>query len=192
MLIELKGDQQKIEAVRAEVSRTAGAGIEVRSLQQKVMVKVRDLDQWTDGEEVAGAVAAETGIDRDALKVISIRKRFGGTQTALVMAPATACHKMLAHGRLRVGLVNCRVIQGDPRVRCFRCLSFGHMSKKCDGPDRSASCRRCGTPDHVAAACGASSQEAKIFEAKLSGNAVNSIGVVVAPADRSLSTNSSR
>jgi len=64
------------------------------------MVEIRDLDQWFHSEEVVGAVAAETGINRDALKVVSVRKRFGGTQSATVLVPSAACQKMLAHGRI--------------------------------------------------------------------------------------------
>lgn len=169
LLIELKGDQQQIEAVRAEVSRLVGAEIEVRSQQQKTMVEIIDLDQWTDSEEVAGAVAAETGVNHEALKVVSVRKRFGGTKAAMVLVPTVACQKMLSHGRIRVGLVNCRVRRGDPRTRCFRCHSYGHMAKECTGPDRSACCRRCGSPGHRAAGCVATSQETKEFERKLAG-----------------------
>ncbi|XP_025200584.1 uncharacterized protein LOC112598372 [Melanaphis sacchari] len=151
LLIELKGDQQQIEVVRAEVSRTARENVEIRSLHQKTMVEIRDLDQWSDSEEVAGAVAFETGINRDAIKVVSVRKRFGGTQPAMVLVPSAACKKMLAHCRIRVGLVNCRVRLGGSRIRCFKCLSFGHMSKECKGPDRSSCCRRCGSTGHRAA-----------------------------------------
>ncbi|KAL4097351.1 hypothetical protein QTP88_022144 [Uroleucon formosanum] len=155
LLIELKGDQQQIKAVRVEVSRSAGENVEVKSLQQKAMVEIRDLDQLTDGEEVASAVAAEIGVNRDALKVVNVRKRFGGTQMALVTVPPAACQKMPANGRIRVGLVNCRVKLGNPKVRCFRCLSFRHMSKGCEDPDRSYCCRRCGGIGHKAAVCSA-------------------------------------
>ncbi|KAL4126329.1 hypothetical protein QTP88_010551 [Uroleucon formosanum] len=149
--IELKGDQQQIEAVRVEVSRTTGANVEVKSLQQ--MVEIRDLDQWTDGEEVASAMVAETGVNRDSLKVVSVRERFGSTQTALVTMPSAACQKMLAHGRILFDLVNCRIRQGDQKVRCFWCLSFGHMSKNCDGADRSKFCKHCGSQGHFAKDC---------------------------------------
>lgn len=39
LLIKMKGDQQQIEAIRAEVSRTAGANVEVRSMQQNIWWK---------------------------------------------------------------------------------------------------------------------------------------------------------
>jgi len=143
LLIQLKGDQQQIEAVRAEVSRSVGDDVKVRSLQQKTMLEIRDLDQWTDSEEVAGAVAAETRVDQDALKVISVRQRYGGTQAAVVLVPTASCQKMLAQGHIRVGMVSCRVRLAETKVRCFRCLAFGPTSDKCDGPDRSACYRRC-------------------------------------------------
>lgn len=163
LLIQLKGDQQQIEAIRAEVSRSAGDDVKVRSLHQKTMLEIRDLDQWTDSEEVAGAVTAETGVDQDALKVISVRQRYGGTQAAVVLVPTASCQKMLTHGRIRVGMVSCRVRLAETKVRCFRCLGYGHISGKCNGPDRTRCCRRCGGDDHKAANCNATEQAASAF-----------------------------
>lgn len=44
LLIEVRGDPARIEKVCAEVTRTAGSEVEVRALQQKALVEVRDLD----------------------------------------------------------------------------------------------------------------------------------------------------
>jgi len=62
LLIEVRGDQARFDAVRAEISRSAGSKVEVRALQQRAMVEVRDLDQWSTAKEVAAAIAAATGI----------------------------------------------------------------------------------------------------------------------------------
>jgi len=163
LLIEIKGDPEQVEAVRAEVSRSAGEDIEVRTLQQKALLEIRDLDQWASQEEVIDAVAMVTGANRDAVRTIGLRKCYGGTQTALVIAPAALCRNVLLQGRIRVGMVNCRVRQGVSRARCFRCLSFGHTSKDCGGPDRSKWCKRCGSQSHFAKDCNASASEAEAF-----------------------------
>ncbi|KAL4082665.1 hypothetical protein QTP88_029726 [Uroleucon formosanum] len=104
LLIEVRGDQVKLEAVRAEISRSAGAEYEVRALQQKVLVEVRDLDQWTTVDEVMEAMATATGSPPESLKVVSLRKRYEGTQTALVSLPVGASRGVLSLGRLRVGM----------------------------------------------------------------------------------------
>lgn len=163
LLIEIRGDQAQFDAVRAEVVRSAGAEVEVHSLQQRETMEVRDLDEWTGADEVAEAVANAVGVDLDAVKVLSLRKRFGGAQTALVSLPQASSRGLASSGRLRVGWVNCRVRRADPKVRCFRCLAFGHMSKDCVGPDRTECCRRCGEVGHKAASCNASATAINAF-----------------------------
>ncbi|KAL4082651.1 hypothetical protein QTP88_029712 [Uroleucon formosanum] len=83
LLIEVRGDQVQFEAVRAEISRSAGSEVEVRALQQRVMVEVRDLDQWSTVTEVAEATASATGTPTEQLRVFSLRKRYGGSQSVL-------------------------------------------------------------------------------------------------------------
>jgi len=156
LLIKVRGDQEHIEAVHAEVARSAGPDVQVKTLQQRALVEIRDLDQWTSSEEVNHAVASAASTDKDTIKVVNLRKRFGGSQMALVSLPIEASRKLINAGRLRVGMVSCRVRTADPNIRCFRCLNFGHTSNKCDGPDRTACCRRCGVVGHKAANCSAS------------------------------------
>jgi len=163
LLIKIRGDQARFEAVRAEVVRSAGAEVEVHSLQQRTTLEVRDLDEWTGADEIAEAVSKAGGVDTDAVKIISLRKSFGGAQTALVSLPQASSRGVISSGRLRVGWVNCRVRVADPRVRCFRCLAFGHMSKDCVGPDRTECCRRCGEAGHKAASCNASATVINAF-----------------------------
>jgi len=65
LLIEVRGDQTQIEVVRAEVARSAGPEVDVRSLQQKALVEMRDLDQWTSSAEVLDAVVDLTSIGKE-------------------------------------------------------------------------------------------------------------------------------
>jgi len=119
LLIEVRGDQGKFKAVRAEISRTAGAEFEVRALQQKVLVEVRDLDQWTTVDEVMEAMATANGSPLESLKVVSLRKRYEGTQTALVSMPVGASRGVLSSGRFRVGMVSCRLRMAEKKPRCW-------------------------------------------------------------------------
>ncbi|XP_025197426.1 uncharacterized protein LOC112596143 [Melanaphis sacchari] len=118
-------------------------------------MEVRDLDQWSSSEEVFEAVVTATGASRDSVKVVSLRKRYGGSQMALVSLPTGSSRGLLSSGRLRIGMVSCRTRVADPKVRCFRCLSYGHMAKDCKGPDRTNCCRCCGEADHKAVGCSA-------------------------------------
>jgi hypothetical protein len=132
---------------------SADPGIEVPDLQQRALVEIQDLDQWTSSSEVLQAVSSSVGIGQKTMKVISIRKRFGGFQIALVSLPLGGTNGLISSGRLRVGMVSCRVRMAEVKVRCFRCLAYGHTSKACEGPDRKECCRRCGETGHRAVIC---------------------------------------
>jgi len=114
------------------------------------------------------------GVGSDVLKVLSVRKNFGGSQTALVLAPSASVRGLLVTGRVKVGMV--RLSDQKSKSRCFRCLAFGHMARDCSGPDRTLCCRRCGEADHRAANCSASAQKTSAF-AKIVG--ASSAAVVV-------------
>ncbi|CAI6375039.1 unnamed protein product [Macrosiphum euphorbiae] len=163
LLIEVRGNPEEVSAVRAEIARSAGAEIGVRTLQQRELVEIRDLDQWSDGPEVLEAITSATGCDPSTIRLVRMRKRFGGAQLALVSAPKEVTQVIVSQGRLRVGMVSCSVRHCDAKVRCFKCLAYGHEAKSCQGPDRTECCRRCGETGHKAANCSATDQAANVF-----------------------------
>lgn len=59
-------------------------------------------------------------------------------------------------------MVSCRVRVCDNKVRCFRCLAFGHMARSCTGPDKSGCCIRCGSSGHKVAECEVLSATVKV------------------------------
>lgn len=156
LLIQVRGDPSQVEAVRAEVARTAGLEIGVKTLQKRTTFEIRDLDEWSNHNEIISAVAAGSGADCAMVRVVSLRKQFGGVQVVLVSAPEDLSKMITEAQRLRVGIVNCRVRPYEERTRCFRCMSYGHIARACKGPDRSGSCRRYGAADHKAQSCDSS------------------------------------
>jgi len=167
LLIEVRGNPEEVSAVKAEIARSAGAEIGVKTLQQRELMEIRDLDQWSDGPEVLEAITSATGCDPSALRLVSMRKRFGGAQLALVSAPKEVTQAVIRQGRLRVGMVSCSVRHCDAKARCFRCLAYGHEAKSCQGPDRTKCCRRCGEDGHFANTCAATREDALSFAKSL-------------------------
>jgi len=104
-----------------------------------------------------------TGVPRENVQVIGLRRDFGGSQVTVAVLPVGAAQKLVQKGRARIGLVNCRVRPGQTRTRCFRCLAMGHVSKSCTGPDRSTCCRRCGALGHRPKDCDAERGVAATF-----------------------------
>lgn len=168
LCIEVRSDQKEIEAVRAEVTRSAGSEMVVRSLQRRRLVELSNLDEWTT-KEVSVAVAAFAEEQEDTFRVASIRKLYGGVQTALVSAPTELAEKLVNAGRLKVGMVSCCTRIREDKLRCFRCLANGHMANACKGEDRTGCCRSCGASGHIAAHCSANDAERAAFKAKMSG-----------------------
>lgn len=121
---------------------------------------------------MAKAVAAVIGTTSKALRTISPRKGFGGSQTGLILAPSELCRKLLSHGRLCVGIVSCRVRLRNQRVRRFQCLLLGHTSRDCNGPDRRECRMRCSVLDHKAAGCTSSNVEAWHLASQLASEAL--------------------
>lgn len=140
MLVEVDGDAATVSAVKGEIARVAGERAIVRELSRSSVVEIRDVDSWSDKNDLLQALVVETGITDDDLKVISFRKGYGGTRVAAVLLPLPVTYKLVEKGKVRVGLVNCRVRLGEKRTRCFKCLAMGHLSRDCTGPSRVKCC----------------------------------------------------
>jgi hypothetical protein len=166
LLFELRGDQEQLDLVRAEISRSAGPGITLRELRQEKLLEIRDLDEWSTKKDVEEAIARESQAT-SGVRVLSIRKKYGGQQIALVSAPIEALEPILKTGRLRVGMISCRARLTEQKARCFKCLCLGHIAKVCQGPDRSSCCWRCGQLGHRAAGCTATAEQAAVFSKEI-------------------------
>ncbi|CAI6370839.1 unnamed protein product [Macrosiphum euphorbiae] len=164
MLLEVNEQETTIGALKEEISKLVeGEAVTVSALSQRSVVELRDVDSWSDRDEVTQALASVTGLPKKDVQIISLRRDFGGSKVAVALLPAAVAHKLVEKGRARIGLVNCRVRLGQTRTRCFKCLAMGHDSKSCTGPDRSTCCRRCGALGHQAKDCVAEREVAATF-----------------------------
>lgn len=142
---------KEAEAVRdILVVKLKDATIQVKD--KKTLFDIRDIDSVTTKEEVIGALTKVTGAKED-YEVISLRPAYEGTQIATVRVRDKWAQNLTDLGRIRIGLVRCRLRAHTEPPPCPRCWEPGHWAKDCKGPDFSKRCRRCGKEGHFAAGC---------------------------------------
>lgn len=169
LLIEVNGGTGPAETVRAEVARSMGPNASVRILEDKSPVEILDLDAETTTQEVEDALTRQEG--GTEARVVSLRKAYGGSQTAVVLLPPATAARLCNAGRMRVGLVYARVRHAELKQRCYKCLNFDHMARECVGQDRSGQCWKCGEEGHRAADCGADAKRIVAFREVLTAEA---------------------
>lgn len=169
LLIEINGGADSAETVRAEITRSMGPNTSVRLLEDKSPVEILDLDAETTKEEVSDALTKHGG--GGAARVVSLRKCYGRSQTAVVLLPPAVATRLCESGRMRVGLIYARVKHTVMRERCFKCLNFNHFARECVGQDRTGQCWKCGEKGHRASNCVASMEKTSAFREVLMAEA---------------------
>jgi len=112
-------------------------------------------------------------LNPDSVQVVGLRKLYGGAQAAIALIPHPAAQILIKNGRIKVGMVSCRIRPSENQKRCFRCLTLGHVARECKGVDRSQVCRRCGEEGHFAIKCKADTEAAKAFRPILKDSGSN-------------------
>lgn len=140
------------------LAQTAAAGEEdltVRRLTPTRIAVVKDMDEGVLKEDVRAAIEEALGPEeRKQVVIYNLRPAYGGTQRCTIRLPYTeGATELLENGRIRIGLMRCRIQDLPNNPRCYRCQETGHMAANCKGPDRSTLCRRCDKEGHKAADC---------------------------------------
>lgn len=117
------------------------------------MLHIRDIDDITSIDEIKEAVHKSMGVEMQHIDARALRPAKGGRQNATVILPADAADKLVVLGKIKIGLVRCRISEREKEIKCYRCWENGHTRKDCTGPDRSNMCMKCGKEGHKAASC---------------------------------------
>ncbi|XP_036345856.1 uncharacterized protein LOC118755117 [Rhagoletis pomonella] len=128
---------------------------EVRTLTEMVHIEIHDIDEVTTSEKVCLALNGHGGSTKVLVSDIrSMRKAYGGTQTATLLLPESFANKLVGQGKIRIGWVICRIRHKIQPKRCYKCFEFGHISKGCrSSDDFGKSCFKCGQTGHTAKLC---------------------------------------
>ncbi|XP_062702807.1 uncharacterized protein LOC134285639 [Aedes albopictus] len=153
MILELKRQKEhKGAAYKRLAEKVLGEGVQVRALTHEATLKVKDIDEITEVEELVTALRQQCDV-QVAAAAVKLRRGPAGTQIALVQLPVADVKKSVKVGSIKVGWCVCHLTFHEPPEVCFRCLEPGHKSWDCKGPDRRKLCRRCGAEGHKAQSC---------------------------------------
>ena len=172
VLIEMKGKEAGQTALFEAVKTTMGENVTVTCLTPRRTLQIRDIDCLTSVEEIEAALKVALK-DPGPIKVRLSRPNLGEQRSSAVEMDEQADFKLVKKGIIKLGLGNCRVrLQATP-LRCFRCLAYGHIASKCEGPDRSKLCFKCGMENHKADDCRGKLRCFLCKSAKLKGKELN-------------------
>lgn len=156
VLVDIKGDTSKATSFsRLMNSKISGAkALSGPSRSINKVLHLKHLEGDATLEEIKEAVvAALPETTTDVITVKALRPAFAGRQNATLILPTEIAERLLDKRSLRVGWGFCRVVEREEVTQCFRCREFGHITRNCQGPDRSKLCRRCGAEGHNVIQC---------------------------------------
>lgn len=153
ILVELGAETKDKVAFGAALNAVLQEKATATCLEPRTTVEIRDLDALADEEEIRHAVEQQVGGNPGDLRIHLTKASSRGLKAAIVQLSVRIADKLEKEGTLRVGWVRCRVRRRITVLKCFKCLSYGHMSAACAGPDRSNLCYKCGNEGHLAAVC---------------------------------------
>lgn len=170
-ILEVPGERngEKADLLAAKMRSVLGEMANVSRPTKCVALRISDLDDSVDSEEITAAVAAKGGCPSEQIKVGAIRAGPGGLGIVLVRCPIVAAKTISESGRLLVGWTSARVrVLDAPPMRCYKCMGIGHVRAMCPSDkDRSGICFRCAEVGHKAAECDAKPKCAICSEAKV-------------------------
>ncbi|XP_011859459.1 PREDICTED: uncharacterized protein LOC105556953 [Vollenhovia emeryi] len=161
LILEIPGENAhaKAETLVQKIREVVGnaEGVRVTRPVKMAELRIRDLDDSINQEEVRGAVERAGLCSGQEIKVGPIRRATNGLGTVWTQCPLDAAKRVAELGRLRIGWIAARVelLEARPLI-CYKCLERGHVRAQCrNKEDRTNTCYRCGEEGHKSAGCSA-------------------------------------
>lgn len=129
-----------------------GSSVNVIGRKDK-LINIIDLDAVTTADEIIEQMVDQFQVRKEDLLIKNLRPTSIGKQIATVSVNSEQAVKILNAGKVKIGWLNCRIRERVLVQKCYRCLSFGHVARNCQGPNRANTCYKCCQEGHKAAAC---------------------------------------
>lgn len=155
-ILEVPGaaSDEKADRLASRLREVLGEDVVVARPTKCVELRISDLDDSVEVEEVHAAVVARGQCPAEQVRVYAIATGPDGRGAVVVRCPIVVAKAVVAT-KFRVGWSTARVkvLESLP-MRCYRCMGIGHVGRRCPvDSDRSNVCFRCGEPGHRAATC---------------------------------------
>lgn len=159
-----------------KINGKMGLGIELKRLQPKFDVEIRDIDPSVEGQEVLTALAAQLKASSEDLRLKSLKTNKQGMKVAIIEMTESMTENVRQMTSVKIGWTRNK-LRVLPRItRCFACHGFGHLAKNCPrGPDARDTCRKCGEEGHKMDICKAESKCSLCLKAGKVGNALGHV-----------------
>ncbi|KAJ8929748.1 hypothetical protein NQ314_017538 [Rhamnusium bicolor] len=152
LLLSVTGGDEKARSLKTDIE-TQLKDVDVTMRKSEATIHISDVDPTVTEEEIRDALNAHIDIDKNLIKITSLRPSRNQNHMATAILPREAARELSRKGKIKIGWVLSRVRERVSVTRCFRCLEFGHIQQGCAGVDRSGECLNCGKTGHKAKDC---------------------------------------
>lgn len=159
-----------------KISGKMGQGVELRRLQPKVDIEIRDIDPSVEGTEILSALSTQLKIVSEELRLKSLRTNRPGMKYAVIEMPESQMKTVNQTTSIKIGWTRCKMRVLPKVSRCFSCHGFGHLAKNCPrGPEAKDTCRKCGEEGHKMDGCLSEARCSLCHKAGKNGNALGHV-----------------
>ncbi|CAH1103759.1 unnamed protein product [Psylliodes chrysocephalus] len=117
------------------------------------VIHIKGMELNATKEEVKQAITTHVGKWDENNTISELRPLSNNTKAATVAINKTDGEMLLKERHIRIGIVRCRIEKKLTIPRCYKCWSYDHDARLCNGPDRTRTCFKCGKEQHAAREC---------------------------------------
>lgn len=152
ILLTVQNGFEKAEALRKKIEEKVPEAMTSHVVDKKV-IHIKNLDNISTVEDIREAITSAIGTGSNKFEVRALRPAYGQKQNVTIVMAKTDADKLINLRQIKIGWMNCKIVEREREVKCYRCWQYGHVKSNCNGPDREKLCVKCSQEGHKAAEC---------------------------------------